>query len=321
MPTLGVYRALSRVFPRSFRAKLMAVVLGCIMLPLVVFIGWMLAATSSDRLLSGAMLATLVTLAGTFVALLLLYQLLSPLRLMADVVEAYHREQRLPELPEDGRDEMGALMRGINCGLREIDQGMRELQRSALEDPLTGALNRRGSEKSLLECVERAEHDGTPLVLYVVDVDNLKPVNDAYGHAAGDRMLVDLVTHARGWLGERNWIGRLGGDEFLVCVHEGLDAANARVQRWLDELAAPRGDGRQVVRASAGCAQYRPGLDALQLYREADAAMYRAKSSGGARLVCHDGEHEPLALAVPVSGCRLGMEPERRATLRSTAGV
>ena len=321
MSTLGVYRALSRVFPRSFRAKLMVVVLGCIMLPLLALIGWLLLdGTNPDRMLSGALLATFVTLAGTFVALVLLYHLLSPLRLMADVVEAYQREQRLPELPEDGRDEMGLLMRGINCGLREIDEGIRELQRNALEDPLTGALNRRGSEKSLLDCVDRAEHEGGPLVMYVVDVDNLKPVNDAYGHAAGDRMLVDLVQQTRGWLGERNWIGRLGGDEFVLCVHEALPAANAMVQRWLDGLAVPRADGLQV-RASAGCAEYRPGLDAMQLYREADAAMYRAKSSGGGKLVCHDGRRErraPLG-AAPAGMYRAGIDPERRGTRNASA--
>src|SRR5688572_21078198 len=159
MSGLGVYRALSRVFPRSFRAKLMAVVLGCITLPLLVFTGWLLVhATDPMRVLPEALVALCLTLVGTLIALLLIYQLLSPLRLMADVVEAYQREQRLPELPEDGRDEMGLLMRGINCGLREIDQGIRELQRSALEDPLTGAFNRRGSEKALLACIERAEH-------------------------------------------------------------------------------------------------------------------------------------------------------------------
>ena len=180
MPGVGVYRALSRVFPRSFRAKLMAVVLGCISLPLLVLTGWLLVrGPDPGRLYSDALMAVCVTLAGTLVALLMIYQLLSPLRLMADVVEAYQREQRLPELPEDGKDEMGLLMRGINCGLREIDQGIRELQRSALEDPLTGALNRRGSEKALLACIELAEREGIPLVLYVVDVDNLKPVNDA----------------------------------------------------------------------------------------------------------------------------------------------
>ena len=317
MPSLGIYRALSRIFPRSFRAKLMAVVLGCISLPLLVFTGWLLVrGPDPQRLFSDAILAVFLTVAGTIVALLLIYQLLSPLRLMADVVEAYQREQRLPELPEDGRDEMGLLMRGINCGLREIDQGIRELQRSALEDPLTGAWNRRGSEKALLACIELAEREGIPLVLYVVDVDNLKPVNDAYGHAAGDSMLIDLVMRARGWLGPRDWIGRLGGDEFVMCVHDGLAASNAKVQRWLDALAAPSADRRQV-RASAGCAQYRPGVDAMQLHREADAAMYRAKAGGGGKLICDDGEHERRAFVAAAADYRTGLDPERRAGART----
>ena len=317
MPSLGVYRAMSRVFPRSFRAKLMAVVLGCITLPLLALMLWLLLrAADQQRLFSDGLIVVCVTLAGTLVALLLIYHLLSPLRLMAKVVEAYQREQRLPELPEDGHDELGLLMRGINCGLREIDQGIRELQRSALEDPLTGALNRRGSEKALLHCIEQAEHEGTPLVLYVVDVDNLKPVNDAYGHAVGDGMLIDLVMRSRDWLGPPDWIGRLGGDEFVLCVHDSLAGSNARVQRWLDTLAAPRVDGPQV-RASAGCAQYRPGLDAMQLHREADAAMYRAKASGGGKLVCDDGEHERRAFAAATAGYRVGLDPERRAAVRS----
>ena len=317
MPGLGVYRALSRVFPRSFRAKLMAVVVGCITLPLLALMLWLLLrAADQQRLFSDGLIVVCVTLAGTLVALLLIYHLLSPLRLMAEVVEAYQREQRLPELPEDGQDELGMLMRGINCGLREIDDGIRELQRSALEDPLTGAFNRRGSERALHACIELAERQDVPLVLYVVDVDNLKPVNDAYGHAAGDSMLIDLVMRAREWLAPRDWIGRLGGDEFVLCVHDEFPAANAKVQQWLDALAAPRVDGLQV-RASAGCAQYRPGLDAMQLHREADAAMYRAKAGGGGKLVCDDGEHERRAFAAATAGYRVGLDPERRAAVRT----
>lgn len=291
MAGLGVYRALSRVFPRSFRAKLMAVVAGCTLVPLVVFAGWLLANNGAEpvRLATGAVLAVAATLVGIVLALFLLYQLLAPLRLMADVVEAYYREHRLPALPEDGHDEMGVLMRGINCGLREIDNGMRELERFALEDALTHALSRRGSDRSLHDCVERAERGG-PLVLYVVDVDNLKPVNDEYGHAAGDRMLVDLVASARAWLGDQDWIGRWGGDEFLICVHDAPASANARVQHWLRELAQSRADGIPI-RISIGCAPHRPGIDAMQLYREADAAMYAAKATGGGRLVCDDGLH------------------------------
>ena len=299
MPGLGVYRVLSRIFPRSFRAKLMAVLVVCTLLPLVGFVVWLLANNGADpsRLATGAVLALLVILVGILVALFLLYHLLTPLRMMADVVEGYFREHRLPELPEVGRDEVGLLMRGINCGLREIDNGMRELERFALEDPLTHSLSRRGSDRALHACIERAEQ-GTPLVLYVVDVDNLKPVNDEHGHAAGDRMLVDLVESAKEWLSGDDWIGRWGGDEFLVCVHDDLAAANARVQRWLRDLARPRIDDIPI-RVSIGCARYRPGSDAMQLYREADAAMYAAKAQGGGKLVCEEGHCQPAHTIAP----------------------
>jgi diguanylate cyclase (GGDEF)-like protein len=209
--------------------------------------------------------------------------------MMADVVQAYQQDHSLPELPEDGRDEVGLLMRGINCGLREIDDGMRELERHALEDPLTHALSRRGSDQALHACVERAEQ-GEPLVLYVLDVDNLKPVNDEHGHSAGDRMLMDLVASARHLLRGDDWIGRWGGDEFLLCLHDAQYSANQRMRAWLDALAAPRPDGI-AISVSIGCAQYRPGVDAAQLYREADAAMYAAKAQGGSTLVCDDGMH------------------------------
>ena len=103
-------------------------------------------------------------------------------------------------------------------------------------------------------------------------------------------MLIDLVDAAKKWLRDGDWIGRWGGDEFLICIHDRPHSANARVRRWLLELAKPRADGI-AIRVSVGCAQYRPGIDAMQLYREADTAMYAAKSQGGATLVCDDGEH------------------------------
>lgn len=293
MAGLGVYRAMSRVFPHSFRAKLMAVVAGCTLLPLGGLLTWLLVAesVSQQQRALGIAIAVAATLFGIVVALILLYHLLTPLRMMADVVETYLREHRLVELPEYGHDEVGLLMRGINCGLREIENGIRELERSAMEDPLTHALSRRGSDRALAACIERAEQ-GVPLVLYVLDVDNLKPVNDEHGHVAGDRMLIDLVESSRKWLRDLDWIGRWGGDEFLVCIHEVQPLANTRIHQWLAELARPRDDGI-ALSISVGCAHYRPGVDAMQLYREADAAMYSAKAQGGGLLVCDDGQRPP----------------------------
>jgi diguanylate cyclase (GGDEF)-like protein len=299
MAGLGVYRALSRVFPHSFRAKLMAVVAGCTLLPLSVFLAWLLLTESITpaQLKAAVALAVSGTLIGILVALVLLYHLLTPLRMMADVVEAYYREHRLPHLPEDGRDEVGLLMRGINCGLREIEDGIVELQRSLHEDPLTHALSRRGSDLALHECVRRAE-SGMPLALYVLDLDNLKPVNDEHGHMAGDRMLIDLVESSRQWLHDTDWIGRWGGDEFLVCIHDHPAAANARVRNWLGHLTSMVRADAIPISISVGGAHYRPGIDAMELYREADAAMYSAKAQGGAKLVSDD---EGVLLSSPSS--------------------
>lgn len=293
MVGLRVYRVLSRVFPKSLRARLTVLVLVCTLLPLAGLVVWLLhqngAGAAPEELLAGLLLAVGLTILGILVSLLLIYHLLAPLRLMVDAVEAYQEGNHLPDLPEDGRDELGVLMRAINSGLREIDQGVRELERFALEDPLTRAFNRRGIERILLECVDDAERQSMPLTLYVIDLDNLKQVNDEYGHAAGDRMLIELVESARTWLGDRDRMGRLGGDEFLLCVHESVHDASPKVDAWLAELAALRVDGMSVC-VSAGCAEFRPGLDALGLYREADAAMYKAKAAGGSRLVC-DANH------------------------------
>ena len=107
----------------------------------------------------------------------------------------------------------------------------------------------------------------------------------------GDRALIRLVESARRHLGPRDWVGRWGGDEFLLGIHDELGPARHRVTEWLASLGHPAGTGFPVY-ASAGCACYH-GQDAMGLYREADAAMYEAKFAGGNSLVCH----------VPARGC------------------
>lgn len=284
---MKIYRGLTWIFPRSFRAKLMSVVIVCTTLPVSVFALWLMWNNGAppEQLLWGTAVATAVTLTGAVGALFLIYQLLSPLRHAADALDAYYTEQQMPRLPECGDDEMGRLLRGLNRCLRGIDAGVRQLERHALEDPLTGAMNRRGCEQALAESVAAATADGLSFVLFVVDLDNLKTINDEYGHAAGDRALRELVGTASHCLQGREWIGRWGGDEFLLGLHDEVGSARQRVAAWLQALASPRDVGLPVY-ASAGCAEYHQH-DAMHLYREADAAMYEAKFSGGQRLVCH----------------------------------
>lgn len=284
---MRLYRGLARVFPRSFSAKLMTVVFIGVHVPLLVLLLWMAVSGHYQRDTMWTVVGVVLgaTLVGTGMAMMALYRLMAPLRQAADALEAYYDEQRLPHLPDLGHDEIGRLLRSINRNLHGVDAGLRDLRRSVLLDPLTQALNRRGCEQALADSARQAQSRRQPLSLFVVDLDNLKPINDAYGHLAGDQVLVRLVESARQWLQPGDWIGRWGGDEFVLAVHASPEVACGRLRRWLAALAT-EGDGQMPLKASAGGATYRPGEDLREVYRRADAAMYRAKYAGGARLLC-----------------------------------
>lgn len=282
---MQIDRYLSRLFPRSYRTRLLIIALAGPGLPAIILVTWLSVYGDLPwpQLEFALAIALVATVAGIALTLKLLRRLLAPIRLAADALEAYAANGRLPSLPEYGEDEVRRLMRGVNHLLHDLDEGLRELQTHALEDPLTGAMNRRGSDQALNASVARAQATGEGFVLFVLDLDNLKAINDVDGHGAGDATLVALVDSARRWLAPDDWVGRWGGDEFLLGVFDNAASAQARVQRWLDQLAGAATRPRPVS-VSVGCASLQPGQDAVQLYDVADAAMYAAKFAGGHRL-------------------------------------
>ena len=155
-----------------------------------------------------------------------------------------------------------------------------ELRSMALRDSLTRVYNRRGCQQILVKSVEEASARKESFHLAVVDLDNLKPINDQHGHAAGDKALVDLADSVLGILLPDEWLGRWGGDEFMIGFRSDVGEILSRISEWLDALAATE----PPLQASVGLASLRPGLSAQGLYREADAAMYRAKQAGGHRI-------------------------------------
>lgn len=310
-------RWLARVFPRSYRARLLAVMFVCTTLPALLFAVWLLANHDADpyEALHAASLTLAALVLGSLAALLLLYRLLKPVRDAADALDAYQREQVVPEMRAYGNDDMARLLRGINRCLRRIDAERRELERHAFEDTLTGSMNRRGCEQALTDSMTVACNGRAPFVLFVLDLDNLKTINDEHGHAAGDRALASLVDSARtNCLRAEDWIGRWGGDEFLLGLHDGFDEARARVVHWLQSLETIRSEGALPIFVSAGCAAYQPGMEASTLYRQADSAMYKAKFSGGHKLVCHRGgkaRKAPLASTSHADGAERRRPPCR----------
>jgi diguanylate cyclase (GGDEF)-like protein/PAS domain S-box-containing protein len=155
------------------------------------------------------------------------------------------------------------------------------LAHRALHDPLTGLPNRTLLIDRLAQAVRAAERDhGHGVTVLYLDLNDFKLINDTYGHATGDQVLVEVARRLRATVRPADTVARLGGDEYAV-VAEALPPPDAAllVQRLREALERPIGD--MSVVASVGTAHSsKAGLDADALLRQADADMYRAKPRG-----------------------------------------
>ncbi len=294
---MKLHHALLRIFPDSFRGKVVAVMLLGTLVPVLLLVVWLIANNGEParHLIFATFLGLAGAVVGTLLSLALVFRMLGQLRQALDALDAYYTNQVLPKLPIEGEgadDDMGRLLRGIQRCLYGVDAARRELERHALEDSWTGAMNRRGCEQALQKSADHANASGGHFVICVVDLDNLKQINDQYGHRAGDIALASVVESARTCCLENgDWICRWGGDEFVLALHADYRIAQDRIRAWIDVLLRPGDDGIPVL-ISAGCACYTPGLSAIDLYRQADSAMYQAKFSGGGRLVTYEALRE-----------------------------
>ncbi len=157
------------------------------------------------------------------------------------------------------------------------------------EDQLTGALNRRGLDGALEREAARAERNGTFLCIALLDIDNFKKINDAYGHQVGDIVLVHFVAIIRETIRANDMIGRYGGEEFMVLLPDSrLDEAVAVMARLQRELACKQvswAKQQLVVTFSAGVAARSAGENLETFISRADHALYEAKRVGKDRII------------------------------------
>lgn len=159
----------------------------------------------------------------------------------------------------------------------------RELQsqrHAASHDPLTGLLNRRAFYESALSRITDAARQ--PLVVIVIDLDDFKMINDEYGHAVGDEVLITIASRFRTYAGA-NMVARLGGDEFvgLFSDPDADERWRAATSKKLAELLAspvPIAGRNLVVTASVGLAPVSQATGLDEAVRRADAAMYQDKT-------------------------------------------
>lgn len=265
----------------SLGLRIMTVAFVGVHIPLLALTGWLLILSREHwgTLMVPLLIVLLATLGGTGLTLWMIHRLLRPLREAAAELELYC-ERPLP-LPPGGHDEIDHLLRRLRHSLTSMRAGLKRMTQEATLDALTGAFNRRGAQQAMTASAERAADASLPFCLAVLDLDDLKPINDQFGHAAGDAVLRAMVERTRSRLGGHDWIGRWGGDEFVVGLHLPLEAGVALLEALLHELRS----GDAPVRLSAGVAQWRDGEEVDALYRRADALMYQVKFSGGGRLL------------------------------------
>ena len=178
-----------------------------------------------------------------------------------------------------------ALAQDVSARVEAAEQ----LLHIATHDTLTGLANRRVLTERLSHALARAERTGEAVALLFIDLDGFKSVNDLYGHAAGDEVLIDVAERLRRVARGSDFVARLGGDEFVILldtnVHPGSPSSLA--ERVLDALSSPCrfAGGSAMIGASIGVAMHPPLSNlAADLIRRADAAMYEAKSAGKGRV-------------------------------------
>jgi diguanylate cyclase (GGDEF)-like protein/PAS domain S-box-containing protein len=175
---------------------------------------------------------------------------------------------------------------GVLTDVTHRKQAEERLRHLATHDPLTGLANRALFEDALARALSVARRSRQALAIMLLDLDHFKAVNDALGHAAGDRLLRAVAERLTGSVRDCDVVARLGGDEFVILLAGVTDAQDAAGtgQRVLRALSTPLliGGEEVAVGASIGISLYpADGEDPEGLLRSADSAMYRAKEGRG----------------------------------------
>jgi len=174
----------------------------------------------------------------------------------------------------------------------ERDRSERRLTRMALHDPLTGLSNRMVFHEHLELFLGQAARRGCHVAVLLLDLDGFKEVNDSWGHATGDALLVEVARRLAASTRRGDSVARLGGDEFAIAMAEitGPEQAEAHAARILDGLMEPVMVQNRPLRVtcSLGIALNDPSTTAEDLLRNADLAMYNAKAAGKSRFAFFD---------------------------------
>ncbi len=196
-------------------------------------------------------------------------------------IHAYWRELDLVRRNDELKrmnEELEAL---VAARTEELVEKNRQLEVLSVTDKLTGLFNRRKLDELIADELIRSRRYDAAFSIIMLDIDHFKRINDTYGHGVGDEVLVEVAQLLRENTRDADSLGRLGGEEFVVICRNGHPPAGEQAaQKLRDVLAKHSFPGVGQVTASFGVACCRGDDTAVTLLARADAALYRAKSSG-----------------------------------------
>jgi diguanylate cyclase (GGDEF)-like protein/PAS domain S-box-containing protein len=199
-----------------------------------------------------------------------------------DITEKKLTDQKLQSAYEQVRQQ-----------LEEIEQLHETLREQAIRDSLTGLYNRRYMEEALKQEHSRAIREGQIISVVMLDMDDLKKINDEFGHIVGDKALQILGEHLRSLTRVEDIACRYGGDEFLIILHN-MPARDAfrRAEEWrvhLEEKKVPCDHKEITITFTAGIASFPAGNKSVEeIIAAADNALYKAKTQGRNKVIVYN---------------------------------
>ncbi|PPK73651.1 PAS domain S-box-containing protein/diguanylate cyclase (GGDEF)-like protein [Methylobacter tundripaludum] len=202
---------------------------------------------------------------------------------------------------EDGESRAIWGLMGISTDITALKENEQYLEHVAHYDALTGLPNRVLLADRLHQAMTQAQRRGRQLAVAYIDLDGFKAINDSHGHDAGDQLLMSVATNMKQALREGDTLARLGGDEFVAVLLDLADSEHSitMLTRLLTAAAEPVHFGALLLQVSASVGvtfypQQQDDVDADQLLRQADQAMYQAKLAGKNSYHIFDTEQDRL---------------------------
>ncbi len=166
-----------------------------------------------------------------------------------------------------------------------LEQKIKQVEELSVTDPLTGIFNRKRFNEELSVEIERVKRYSGFLALIMFDIDHFKEINDAYGHAVGDAVLVELTSLVGSLIRKADVFSRWGGEEFLILLPEtDLDGAEKMAEKLRASVETRKFPGVARVTCSFGVATFTEIDDEDTLFKRADDALYEAKKTGRNRV-------------------------------------